>query len=176
MKLRSLYFALVAIVVVAIFLGVFARGRSDTSLPVGATADRILVDKSERSLKLMTRGGLLKTYRIALGPNPEGHKQQEGDGRTPEGTYVIDFRKRDSAFHRALHISYPNAADRTAARKRGVSPGGDIMVHGLPNGMSTLGSLHLRRDWTQGCIAVTSDEIEQIWRVVPDGTAIEIRP
>ena len=176
MTLRSRYFAVVAIVVLAIILGVLARKRSDTPLPVGTTADRVLVDKSDRSLKLFRRGRLIKTYRIALGPNPEGHKQQEGDGRTPEGTYVIDFRKKDSAFHRALHISYPNATDRTAAKKRGVSPGGDIMVHGLPNGMATFGSLHLTRDWTQGCIAVTSAEIEQIWRVVPDGTPIEIRP
>ena len=139
-------------------------------------ADLVVVDKAKRTLTLHHRGVPFKTYRVALGRDPQGPKQQEGDGRTPEGRYVIDFHKRDSAFHRALHISYPSAADRRRAQGRGVSPGGDIMIHGLPNGMGAIGKAHLVRDWTEGCIAVTNGEIEEIWNAVPDGTAIEIRP
>lgn len=146
------------------------------SLPPGTVADRVVVQKAARTLSLYRQGRLLKTYRIALGRNPEGHKQQEGDGRTPEGRYVLDSRNRQSAFHRSLHISYPNAEDRRRARRRGLSPGGAIMIHGLPKGMATIGRAHRLRDWTDGCIAVTNEEIEEIWRVVPDGTPIEIKP
>ena len=145
-------------------------------LPPGTVADRILVEKSARTLSVFRGSALLKTYKVALGPNPKGHKQREGDGRTPEGVYSIDFRKRDSAFHRALHISYPNAQDRQNARRRRVSPGGAIMIHGLPNGSAAVGKAHLLRDWTNGCIAVTNKEIEELWRLIPNGTRIEIKP
>ena len=113
---------------------------------------------------------------MALGRSPAGHKQEEGDQRTPEGLYVIDFHKADSDFHRALHISYPNADDIAQARRRGIPPGGDIMIHGLPNGMAWIGRAHLAQDWTAGCIAVTDAEIDEIWQLIPDGTPIEIRP
>jgi murein L,D-transpeptidase YafK len=146
------------------------------ALPSGTTADRIVVEKSKRTLSLYRAGKLLKSYKIALGKNPVGPKQREGDSRTPEGSYVIDFRKADSKFHRALHISYPNAEDRRRARERGVQPGGAIMIHGLPNGTGAIGAAHRLRDWTDGCIAVTNEEIEEIWKVVPNGTAIVIRP
>ncbi|HYK89751.1 MAG TPA: L,D-transpeptidase family protein [Acidobacteriota bacterium] len=146
------------------------------NLNAGVTADRIVINKGTRTLSLFKGERVLKTYKIALGPNAKGRKEQQGDGRTPEGTYVIDGRKRDSAFHRALHISYPNVEDRRRARLKGVSPGGDIMIHGLPNGMGMIGKAHLLKDWTQGCIAVTNDEIEEIWRVVPDGTEVVIQP
>lgn len=145
-------------------------------LPPGTRADLVVVDKSARTLTLFRAGRELREYRIALGPSSEGHKRQEGDGRTPEGRYVIDWRNAKSAFHRSLHISYPNARDRADARRRGVDPGGAIMIHGLPNGMGWLGAEHVARDWTLGCIAVTSEEIEEIWRVVRDGTPIEIGP
>jgi murein L,D-transpeptidase YafK len=145
-------------------------------LPRGTVADRILVEKSARTLSVFRGDTLLKTYKVALGRNPKGPKQREGDGRTPEGTYVIDSRKADSKFHRALHISYPNAEDRRQARLRRVSPGGAIMIHGLPNGMGALGKSHLMRDWTDGCIAVTNTEIEELWRLIPNGTRIEIKP
>jgi murein L,D-transpeptidase YafK len=141
-----------------------------------ASADRVLIDKSERQMTLLRGGRPLKSYRISLGRNPIGHKRQEGDGRTPEGFYRVDFHKRDSAFHRALHISYPSPEDIASATRAGVSPGGDIMIHGLPNGMGVIGKLHRRRDWTEGCIAVTNNEIEEIWRAVPDGTPVEITP
>lgn len=143
-------------------------------LPPGARADQVVVDKSERRLSLYANGRVLKTYRVALGPDPMGHKQREGDGRTPEGNYVIDYRNPQSRFYRSLHISYPSAADRRAARRRGVSPGGDIMIHGLPNGLAAVGSAHTRNDWTAGCIAVTNDEIDEIWRAAQDGTPIVI--
>lgn len=162
-----------AIVAVVVAQAVIAMAQV---LPKGAVADRVVVEKAARTLSLYHEGRLLKTYNVALGPNAKGRKEREGDGRTPEGTYVIDSRKADSAFHRALHISYPNAHDRTHARLLGVSPGGDIMIHGLPNGMGFIGKAHRLRDWTQGCIAVTNDEIEEIWRVVPNGTPIEINP
>ena len=144
--------------------------------PATPAADRVVVEKASRRLSLYNRERLLKTYKVALGPNPKGHKEQQGDGRTPEGSYVIDARKRDSAFHRALHISYPNAEDRRRARARGLNPGGDIMIHGLPNGWGLVGKAHVARDWTNGCIAVTNAEIEEIWRLVPNGTKIEIKP
>jgi murein L,D-transpeptidase YafK len=146
------------------------------SLPPGTVADRIVVEKSVRTLALYQGTQLLKKYAVALGPNPVGAKEQEGDGRTPEGVYVIDSKKRDSAFDRALHVSYPNAADLKRARERHVSPGGAIFIHGLPNGFGGIGKAHLRRDWTAGCIALTNEEIEELWRVVPIGTRIEIRP
>lgn len=145
-------------------------------LPPGTTADRVVVEKGTRTLSLYRGAKLLKSYKIALGKNPVGPKRREGDGRTPEGSYVVDFRKADSKFHRALHISYPNAEDRRRARERGVNPGGAIMIHGLPNGRGAIGASHRVRDWTDGCIAVTNEEIEEIWRVVPNGTAIVIRP
>jgi murein L,D-transpeptidase YafK len=156
-------------------LGAFAQSPR-APLPAGTRADLVFVDKSERRLTLFHRGRELRSYRVALGPSPEGHKRQEGDGRTPEGRYVIDWRNANSAFHRSLHVSYPDARDRREARRRGVDPGGAIMIHGLPNGMASLGAAHAERDWTLGCIAVTSEEIEEIWRVVRDGTAIEIVP
>ncbi len=138
--------------------------------------DRIVVHKQEHKLFLMSGDKVVKTYLVALGRGGLVPKRQQGDGRTPEGTYTIDRRKANSHFHRALHISYPNAADRERARKMGVDPGGDIMVHGITNGLGWIGSLHHKFDWTDGCIAVTDQEIEEIWALVPDGTTIEIRP
>lgn len=155
---------------------IFPLNLSGQTLPPGTVADKLIVNKTARSLHVYSGGQLLKTYRIALGRNPKGHKTQEGDGRTPEGNYVIDWRKPDSVFHRALHISYPNAEDRKRARTLGVSPGGAIMIHGLPKGMAALGAGHARRDWTEGCVAVTNPEIEELWRIVPNGTRIEIKP
>jgi murein L,D-transpeptidase YafK len=152
----------------------FHAGAQGTS--VDTLADRVLIRKAAHTLSLYRGNRLLKTYKVALGPNVQGHKQEQGDGRTPEGTYVIDAHKRDSAFHRALHISYPNEEDRRRARRPGVSPGGDIMIHGLPNGLGAIGKAHLLRDWTQGCIAVTNEEIEEIWRMVPNGARVVITP
>lgn len=145
-------------------------------LPAGAVADRVVVDKSERALRLVRGGRVLKTYRVSLGGAPVGHKQREGDERTPEGRYVLDWRNPNSAMHRSLHVSYPDPADVARARAAGVPPGGDIMVHGIRDGLGWVGKLHRLVDWTDGCIAVTNREMDEIWRAVPDGTPIEIRP
>ncbi len=145
-------------------------------IAVGAKADRIVVWKSKRRLELYANGKLLKTYEVSLGRNPTGPKMQEGDRRTPEGLYTIESHNPRSSFHKALKVSYPSAADRLAAAQRGVAAGGDIMVHGLRNGLGFIGRLHRRWDWTAGCIAVTDPEIEEIYRAVPDGAPIEIRP
>jgi murein L,D-transpeptidase YafK len=144
--------------------------------PADARATLIMVEKSAHRLTLLRNGDVLKAFDVALGSAPRGHKQQEGDGRTPEGPYSIDFKNARSHFHLALRISYPNAEDRESARRRGVSPGSDIMIHGLPNGLGWLAGLHLWRDWTDGCIAVTDRQIEEIWPLVDVGTAVEIRP
>jgi murein L,D-transpeptidase YafK len=126
-------------------------------------------------MELMCNGKVLKTYKVALGRR-SGPKEREGDLRTPEGKYVIDRRNRQSSCHRSLHVSYPNAADRARARRLGVSPGGDISIHGLPNGYGYIGAAHRQHDWTYGCIAVTDGEIEEIWKLVENGTPIEILP
>lgn len=139
-------------------------------------ADRVIVHKKEHTMELMHAGSVIKTYKVALGRNPVGPKQREGDFRTPEGTYIIDSRNAKSSCHRSLHISYPNAADRERARKLGVSPGGNVSIHGIVNGYGYLGAAHRQHDWTYGCIAVTDEEIEEIWRLVDNGTPIEIRP
>jgi murein L,D-transpeptidase YafK len=137
-------------------------------------ADKILIVKSTRTMTLFHGGKVLKTYKVALGSVPVGPKRIQRDHKTPEGSYIIDSRNEHSQFHLALHISYPSAADRQRARRLGASPGGDIMIHGLPNGFSD--SQYTRTDWTDGCIAVTNAEIEEIWRLAPVGTRVEIRP
>jgi murein L,D-transpeptidase YafK len=148
------------------------------TVPVSAaeqvTVDRIVVEKAQRRMDLISGDTVVRSYEIALGSAPEGHKQQEGDGKTPEGKYVIEGRNPTSAFHLSLKISYPDAADRATAAARNVSPGGDIFIHGAPNWWLLPGQPP--GDWTRGCIAVTKAEIEEIWRLVPDGTPVEIRP
>lgn len=138
--------------------------------------DRVVVHKALRTMELRSQGKVVKSYAISLGDDPLGHKVQEGDEKTPEGSYVIDYRNRHSGYHRSLHISYPNRQDRKRARKLGVDPGGLIMIHGLPNGYGWAKVLFTGRDWTNGCIAVTDEEIEEIWRLVKDGTPITIHP
>ena len=140
------------------------------------SADRILIEKSSRRLTLISQGEVLKSYKIALGGNPIGAKERKGDNKTPEGTYVIDGRNRDSRFHLSLRISYPNERDKIRAKELGVSPGGDIMIHGIKNGFSSVGDAHAEVDWTKGCIAVTDQEIEEIDKLAPNGTIVEIRP
>lgn len=153
-----------------------AAGAADDKLPAEVRADRVIVTKKERTLTLMNGDKVLKVYKVALGGNPVGPKQREGDHRTPEGTYVLDRRNPKSKYYRSIHISYPNDEDRERAHKLGVPPGGDVMVHGLPNGFGWLGATHREQDWTDGCIAVTDQEIDEIWNAVPDGTPIEIKP
>ncbi len=153
-----------------------ARAKPPGPAPDAERADRIVVHKAERRLVLYRGEAELTAYKIALGRNPQGHKQREGDGRTPEGSYRIDWRNPQSRYHLSLHVSYPEAADRAQAVERGENPGGMIMIHGLPNGLGNLGASALLRDWTEGCIAVTNEAIRDIWRRVADGTPIEILP
>ncbi|MBZ5623236.1 MAG: L,D-transpeptidase family protein [Acidobacteriia bacterium] len=132
--------------------------------------------QSQAGALLLHGESILRTYRIALGRNPVGRKTEQGDGKTPEGRYSIDRRNPQSSCHLSLHISYPNDSDRGQVRERGVEPGGDVMIHGLRNGEGHIGRAHLETDWTQGCVAVTDDEMEEIWGLVEDGTPIEINP
>ena len=133
-------------------------------------ADRVLVDKGERQLHLLRDGEVWKSYEIGLGFAPKGHKQREGDGRTPEGDYILDWRNPESSFYLSIHISYPDDGDEARAGARGVSPGGAIFIHG------NHGYPGRKRDWTLGCIAVTDRAMEEIWAAVPNGTPITIRP
>lgn len=144
--------------------------------PVDLVADRIVVHKSKRKMLLLLEGKVIRQYRIGLGQSPVGPKQCQGDSKTPEGLYTISGRNPDSSYHLALQISYPNDADVERASQVGDDPGGDIMIHGLPNDDDESGKHRRISDWTAGCIAVTNDEIEEIWRLVPDGTPIEINP
>lgn len=157
--------------VVLLALGILAgAGLANT------TADRIVIMKSKRTMELRRGDEILKMYRIALGGTPVGPKQREGDHKTPEGIYRIDTKNAWSHYHLSLHISYPSAVDRQRAQAMGVSPGGDIMIHGLPPGYGWLGASHRQVDWTDGCIAVSNTEIEEIWKLVPVGTTVEIKP
>ena len=171
---RKLLLATLAFVAALAVVVGWANLPDSQPLPAGAVADRVVVDKSARTLTLLRRGAPLKTYRVSLGGHPAGHKREEGDERTPEGVYRIDSRNARSSAHLALHVSYPSPADAARARARGVRPGGLIMVHGILNGLGWLGRLHRLRDWTDGCVAVTNREMDEIWRAVPVGTPIEI--
>lgn len=141
-------------------------------------AAKVVVYKSERRLDLLDgKGQPIRSYRVSLGKSPTGDKQQQGDNRTPEGLYTIDWRNPQSSYHLSLRVSYPNKDDLWRAKRQGVSPGGDIFIHGLPNGKGwKRWKYNKGRDWTNGCIAVYDDEIREIWNLVPDGTPILIKP
>jgi murein L,D-transpeptidase YafK len=143
---------------------------------LSANVDNVLVVKSTRTMYLLSKGNKVKTYSIALGRNPVGHKQQKGDERTPEGKYSLDYKNSESSFHKAIHISYPNENDTIMAKEKGVEPGGFIMIHGQKNGYGWLSWLTQKINWTNGCIAVTDEEMDEIWRLVKIGTPIEIQP
>lgn len=141
-----------------------------------AQADTVEVFKAARRLELRREGRVLKSCRVALGFAPERHKEREGDGRTPEGTYLIDARNPRSAFHLSLRVSYPDERDRARAAALGVPPGGDIYIHGQPNGPRKWFSGHPEKDWTTGCIAVTDAQMREIWSRVPTGARVVIHP
>ena len=143
--------------------------------PLGLV-DSIVVEKKAHTLTLFRDGKPMRTYLVALGWTPQGDKLSAGDKRTPEGVFYIDARQPNSHYHLALHISYPDAAHRARSQTVGVQPGGNIMIHGLPNGLGAVGAAHRLTDWTYGCVALTDEEIEQIWSVVPIGTPVEIKP
>jgi len=139
-------------------------------------AHLVVVQKSARKLSLIRNGKAIKEFSISLGKNPVGHKIAEGDQRTPEGVYVLDWRKKSDRYFRSIHISYPNPKDLGRALERGVDPGGMIMIHGIPPVYDRVDKELKERDWTDGCIAVTNDEMMEIWNSVPNGTPIYILP
>lgn len=139
-------------------------------------ADRVLVDKSERKLYLLRNGTKYREYSITLGPRPRGHKLRAGDERTPEGSYILDFKTEKSDFYRAIHISYPNEQDVKRAAEIGATPGGSIMIHGMPNNATLPPELIQKFNWTDGCIAVTNEDMDEIWSAIQPGTPIDILP
>jgi len=156
--------------------GALWANSSPAPLPVDAKADLLVLEKAQHRLLAYSHGALLRSYSVALGRDPIGSKLRQGDRRTPEGQYFVDAHNPNSSFHRALHVSYPSAADVARARAGGYDPGGDIMVHGIHNGLGWIGRAHRLMDWTVGCVAVTDSEIEELYRIVPDGTRIDLRP
>lgn len=169
------WFLLLGLFAITLLWAIGARYRPIHSQFDG-TADRMVVDKGQHTLILLRQGKVLKTYHVALGRGGLGPKLRAGDNKVPEGLYRIVGRNAHSAFHLALHVGYPTPEQALQARFQGIDPGGDIMVHGIRNGLGWIGPLQSHFDWTKGCIAVTDQEIEEIWRAVPDGTTIEIRP
>ena len=150
-----------------------------TALPClthAQTVDLVLIEKGVRRLTLKREGKEVAVFKVALGGTPQGPKECQGDAKTPEGDYQISGRNPHSAFHKSLRISYPSKSDRIRAAALGCSPGGDIMIHGLPNGRGWVGASHSLTDWTNGCVAVTDSEIDQIWKLVPDGVTVRIVP
>lgn len=139
-------------------------------------ADRVVVDKSERLLHLLDDGEIIRTFPIALGLRPEGDKEMEGDQKTPEGRYLLDARNPNSEFFLSIHVSYPDASDRAAARAKGVPPGGAIMIHGQPNEPSRSEAYYKTQDWTNGCIALSNSDMIDVWLMTDENTPIEIRP
>ena len=175
----KMHYPATVVVVIFLVLGGHCLDSSANSILLAEPlpqADRVVVNKGARTLQLLKQGAVIKSYKISLGRQPFGHKQREGDYRTPEGTYRIDWRNPTSLFHLSLHISYPGTRDRGKAERGGYSPGGAIMIHGRPVFIGSNDILFDGRDWTDGCIAVTNAEIEEIWRAVPDGTPITILP
>ncbi|CAK16958.1 L,D-transpeptidase family protein [Pseudomonas entomophila] len=144
--------------------------------PQGPQIDKVLVLKSERRLQLISRGEPLKTYRISLGKQPKGAKEREGDKKTPEGLYWLDWRKVSDRYNLAMHISYPNITDAAKARRDGVAAGSMIMIHGTPINEEYPEWYFHTLDWTEGCIAMRNDDMREVWSMVKDGTMIEIRP
>jgi len=157
-------------------VGALWANSSPSPLPSDAKADLLVVNKSQRQLLAYSHGQLLRSYRVSLGREPAGPKIREGDRKTPEGNYLIDSHNPKSSFHQALHVSYPSTVDVARAKAGSYDPGGEIMVHGIHNGFGWIGKAHRHVDWTTGCIAVTDPEIEELYRIAPDGTRIEIRP
>jgi len=151
-----------------------ANRTSRTSAPIAA--DSLVLTKSRRELVAYFHGDPVRTYYVALGRSPVGDKERIGDNRTPEGLFYIEGRNPNSRYHLSLRISYPDATHRARAARLGVEPGGDIMIHGLPDEQAAFGAAHRDYDWTNGCIAVTNKEIEELWHVVRDGTPIQIKP
>lgn len=154
----------------------FFSFNSNATVNTNELADKVLVEKSKNKMTLFRKGKEIAHYHVVFGGNPTGHKQQEGDERTPEGKYVLDFKKPNSAYYKAIHISYPNAQDIARAKAKGKSAGGDIMIHGQKNGFEALQAQTQKYNWTIGCIALTNEDMDLFWNKIKTPTAIEIIP
>lgn len=187
MSLFRAILSIIGLFSLALAPGAFATellAKADTRMPAAAmyepadidSVSKVVVRKAERQLYLMDGEEVVRSYRISLGDNPVGHKLYEGDKRTPEGDYTLDWRNAESDFYKSIHISYPSERDRELASAWGLDPGGSIMIHGLPNGAGDLAFAYVGLDWTEGCIAVTNEEMDEIWQLVSNGTPISIRP
>jgi murein L,D-transpeptidase YafK len=152
----------------------YENNNSANKLPAKALVDSIAVHKAAHEMLVFNNGNLLKRYRVCLGKNPVGPKQYEGDFKTPEGWYCINAKYNTCQFHKGLQISYPDKNDIARAKKTGRSPGGGILIHGLPNGKENLGPNRYRNDWTWGCVALRNYEIDELFAVVKIGTPILI--
>jgi murein L,D-transpeptidase YafK len=161
---------------ILVFAALFHPSKTRAQAKPKEVADEILIVKSEHKMTLLNDGKVLHTYQVALSTVPVGAKERAGDHKVPEGDYRIDYKNPASQFHLALHVSYPNEADRVYAKKLGLEPGGEIEIHGLAKKYAWMGSMHRQYDWTNGCIAVTNAEIEEIYPMVPVGTKVEIKP
>lgn len=166
--------ALCAIMIAGYWAMLERRGIDLPMAPSAEHIDHITVEKSARRLTLYRDGVALRQYPIDLGTHPVGAKQFEGDGKTPEGHFIIDRRNNRSSYHLSLGINYPRAEDTARAAQHGRSAGSDIFFHGVPNYLPAGG--RMLRDWTAGCIAMSNDAIRDLWRVTPVGTTVEIRP
>jgi murein L,D-transpeptidase YafK len=174
--LKRLYLCGSFLVFYAFAVSAFAGNRADSPTQETERADSILILKKDHQMELLAGGKVMRTYKVALGSGGLAPKQREGDTRTPEGHYIIDAKFEHSSYYKALHVSYPNPEDRKRAARLGVRPGGAIMIHGLPNGKGWIGARHRLYDWTLGCIAVTDEEMEKVWKLIPINTPVEIRP
>lgn len=162
--------------VAKIILLVFAFLFFSVSVHSGQKADSVLIVKSEAKLYLLQNGLTFASFPVTFGSNPRGHKKEQGDGRTPEGQYILDYKNANSAYYKSIHISYPNAEDWADARRRGVDPGGDIMIHGQKNGYGRYSFVTQFFNWTNGCIALSDKDMDIVWKAIDSGTPIEIRP
>ncbi len=152
---------------------IFTNDNKTNSLPI---LDYIVVEKSKRKMKVYSRNILIKEYKISLGFNPIGSKEREGDGKTPEGEYYIIKKKPKSRYYLSMEISYPNIEEEKIAKEKNISPGSAIMIHGLHKGFGWIGKMHLLKDWTLGCIAVTNEEMKEIYYATPLKTKVKIYP
>lgn len=164
------------ILLTVIIIGLIYYFLPETGLPTDIKIDKLIVTKGQRTMEAYSNGQLVKTYKISLGRNPLGDKQHQGDKRTPEGEYTISEKNPNSGFHKNLGVSYPNTTDKKEAQQLGLDPGGEIKVHGLRNGFGFIGKFHRLFNWTAGCVAVTDDEIDELYRAVDLGTPIIIKP
>jgi murein L,D-transpeptidase YafK len=175
-KITKTFVAFIIIVLMLVVAVAIYYYYPEKKLPAGSIINKIVVEKSKREMSVFGNDKLLKTYKISLGHCPAGNKEYEGDNKTPEGSYIINDKNPNSVCHKNLGISYPNEQDLAEAKKKGKPAGGQIKIHGLLNGKGYIGKFHRWKDWTNGCIGVTDEEIDELYQHTPIGTPIVIKP